>query len=630
MAKETNNSANDQPSGAPELPDEIQTSSAKSSQAVSESTSSTDAPENSDTSEDSSSVDTTLGDDDIADKIVPESRDEVAASSAPNRFKRFFRGYWRHKGWTFALTLLVIIGILLAIPFTRYHSLGLFLDRSYEITVIDSDNGKPVSGATVLVDSDHKFITSATGQVRFDASVGRHKLSISKNYYREYIGQNFVGIATGSNNNNEKLRLTATGRQVPIKVVNKINGQPISNATIKVLDTVSKTDKSGQTTIVLPTGTAHLSAVVTATNYNNLNSQVHVTASIDQANTFSLTPAGKVFFLSNASGSYDVDSANLDGSGRKVALAGTGHEDSSSTALFMSPDGHYGVLVADRVGSDNDQIYAFETASGKISTVDSSDSNFSVVGWSGDYFVYEVYRNNIPNWRSGNIVLKSYNAANGKSTALVTNKAEGIGDDDYAYQAIENVAILDGSVFYDSNWQLSYGAADRTKGKSNSIDSVKLSGGNPSVLKKIGAVDDYIYVQFAQPNPGQVIYDVTGSSGEAYYDCSINNVSQSNTLTRSDFDRHYPEYFVSPDGQQTFWSEERDGKNVLFVGDADGHGARQISSLGDYAAYGWYGAKYLLVSHDNTVYVMPVDGLAKGQKPLEIGNYFTNPVRYQY
>jgi hypothetical protein len=86
---------------------------------------------------------------------------------------------------------------------------------------------------------------------------------------------------------------------------------------------------------------------------------------------------------------------------------------------------------------------------------------------------------------------------------------------------------------------------------------------------------------------------------------------------------------ISPDGHQTFWSDSRDGKNALFVGDEAAKNAKQVALLKDYRAYGWYTDKYLLVSKDSSeLYVLPVAGLSGDAQPSKVSDYYRPDISY--
>ena len=79
-------------------------------------------------------------------------------------------------------------------------------------------------------------------------------------------------------------------------------------------------------------------------------------------------------------------------------------------------------------------------------------------------------------------------------------------------------------------------------------------------------------------------------------------------------------YFYSASGKQTFWSEARDGKNVITVGDQDGLNPVMLTGGTDYQPYGWFTDQYLILSKDsNSLYVMS----AKGGTPVKVSDYLS-------
>jgi len=88
-------------------------------------------------------------------------------------------------------------------------------------------------------------------------------------------------------------------------------------------------------------------------------------------------------------------------------------------------------------------------------------------------------------------------------------------------------------------------------------------------------------------------------------------------------------YLASPSGNSTFWSEPRDGKNSLFVGDQAGSNAKQIASLSDYQTYGWYSEDYLLASKNGSeLYIFGSEGIKKESAALKITDYHKPVLNY--
>src|SRR5579885_1025011 len=78
---------------------------------------------------------------------------EIPAAAADKRrkpadfLKRLGGRYWAGKLFTIPATILVILGVLAAVPFTRYTLLGLTLKEDVTVTVVDSKTNSPVSKA---------------------------------------------------------------------------------------------------------------------------------------------------------------------------------------------------------------------------------------------------------------------------------------------------------------------------------------------------------------------------------------------------------------------------------------------------------------------------------------------------
>lgn len=519
--------------------------------------------------------------------------------------------------WVVVVLLLVL---LLGLPFTRYKLLGLVIKKSVTVSVLDSITSTPVSNAQVKF-GHASAKTNANGKAVLRAGPGSGKLMVEKQYYKQASETLFVSLKA---NPEVKTRLVATGRQVPVSVVNKITGKPVAGAEVKVLDTTARTDTQGKATIVLPATAVSDSATISSKGYNKANANIKVTSSLVSENTLAITPAGHVYFLSNLSGNIDVMKANLDGSGRQTVLAGTGKEDPRTTSLLATRDWHYVVLKARR-DSAQAALYLIDTSSDKVTQFDSGDADFALVGWYNHSFVYDITRNNVPQSQSGHEVLKSYNAELGELAQLDQNQTDG-SPATYAYQGFNNFYIVNGLVVYNTQWYTydSAGAGIDLGPKTGSIRAVQPTGQGKKDYQTYSA-SGLGYVQAALYEPQGIYYAVYNYNDNKtiYYKFEDHSVSPASDLTRSDFNKSYPTYLVSPSGNQVFWSELRDGKNSLFTADASAQKKKQIASLSDYSNYGWYSDNYLLVSKNNSqLYIMPASGVAAGHQPLKVTDYY--------
>jgi len=547
----------------------------------------------------------------VEDARAAKKSQAAAAAPGPG-WKARLRSLLKNK-WTWAGVVAILL-VVLALPFTRYRLLGLFLKKPVTITVLDSKTAAPVSSAEVQL-GGAEAKTDGEGHAHLKAALGSHSLKISKQYYQPLSSTYFVGFKAAPA---ISYHLVATGRLVPITVVNFVSGKPVGGAQILVKGTNAKTNKAGQAIVALPTTAASYSATISLTGYNPANVNVQVTDQVVKANTFMLTPAGHIYFLSNLSGRIDVVKTNLDGSARKTVLSGTGQEAPNTTSLLASRDWRYLVLEARR-DTSLAALYLIDTATDKVTSIDSSDSTFNLVGWFGHDFIYDLTKNGATNWQTGREALKSYDADHQQLNLLDQNQAEG-SSASYAYQYFSNFYVLNGIVAYTTQWNsfASAGTAYDMTGKNDSIRAVQPAGQNKKDYQTFPA-DSTNFIQAALYEPQAIYYAVYNSSGQAsYYDfenLSLKTVS----LDSSTLNQGYPTFLVSPSGNQTFWTELRDGKNTLFVGDNNAGSKQQVASLSDYSPYGWFGNNYLLVSKNSSeLYIMPISG----GTPVKITDYY--------
>jgi len=568
---------------------------------------------------------------------VELSKGDEATTSIVSPERRKTRLPIKHKKrWLILLSILIgIIVILGAVPYTRYKILGLFIKEKYTVFVLDSVTKTPVSGALVQI-GNIKTKTDAHGQASATVPVGEEMVSINKQYYKAI--SNKAQVVLESSQNVLNLKMVATGRQVPVKVVNKINGQPVAGVTIRVLDTTAETDSKGMVTIVLPTKADMQQGTVSVNGYNTLKSPITVTSSVVPANTLSIVPSGHVYFLSNLSGKIDVVSANLDGSGRTTVLAGTGTETGESTALLASRSWKYLALQSRRDASTTAKIYLITTATNGVSVIDEGAGvSFQFIGWSGDNFVYTVSRPNaLLNGTYPQVVLKAFNAATGRITTIDQTEVQ-LGGYNYSGTLATTLqaSILNDSIFYAKFWSCSsYNVSSSAlAGKTQEIIKTKPDGTGAQTIQTYDAAMYHSYQQRTGA-PNEVYFrlggvDAYGIQRPWAYNAYENGAIQTTTeLNDSNFySNTYPVHLLSPAADETFWSVPADGKYNLFTGNQSGDNAISVAKLSEYNTYGWFGEDYLLVSKSSSeLYIMS----KKGGAALKISDYYKSPQYFSY
>jgi len=520
--------------------------------------------------------------------------------------------------------VLVVLGALTAIPVTRYAIAGLVLKKDVSITVLDAKTKRPVSDAVVSLGSVNAKSDSKGIAHLKSVRVGEYSLKITKQYYSDsttaYTVPVFSAPATTTTD------LTATGRQVSILVTNKISGDPIEDVTIVSSGTSATTGSDGTSVIILPTKQDTQTAVISKSGYNSLSVVINVN-DVTAKNNYQLAPSGSIYYLSKITGTINVMKSDLDGANAKVAVQGTGKESDTQTVLLSARDWQYSMLLAKR-DSDQDKLYLINSSDDSLTTVDQGDATFSLVGWSGHTFVYIVYRNTTNYWDNKREALKSYNADTKKLTTIYETSGAGTAYYDYQYELLSNVYILDNEIVYLKSWEMGSNSIDTTKNASLiSVDPTM------SVKKTIKDFPNtYNASVSAKLYSPQSLYIRTQNypSDAVFYDYEDSNIKVVTNVTDDTFDNAYPTYLISPNGNKTFWTDPRDGKNTLLIGDKNAGSSTQIATLSDYSAYGWYGDNYILLTKNGSeLYIASADKpLSSTNQPLFITNYHKPQVSY--
>lgn len=541
------------------------------------------------------------------EKPRPDKNDKVS------KWHRFLGWYKSHKKWTIPLTAILFLIIVGVIPWSRYHTAGLVYKKDFTVQAIDSTANSPISGAQISAGAV-QATTDNNGKATLHLPVGPHTFTFSKKYYQDRRASVTVPIL--SEKKTPVIAMQATGRQVKITVKNIISQKVLAGVGIKIADVEAKTDDSGSATVVLPVGTASQKASLSLDGYNDASVTVQVSNTEVKQNNFTLTPAGKVYFLSKRTGKLDVMKADLDGKNVQTVLAGTGYEQIDNTVISASADWKYVALLARRSASDpGPQVYIISTTDDRLLTADSGSADYGITGWVGDNLVYSVSRNDIPAWQSNKYKLKSYDATTGK--IILLDQTSAVGDvNAYGYEYYSNVLTSGSTVVYFKDW--SY-VSDKTllSGKQSTISEISPNGQNHKVVASYDAANNTMaYVQHS-PNAVYIWQQAANPANSQFLDYVVGSSPKQVSISESQFYQNYPIYYWAFSDKQVLWSETRDG-NTLLVGDSTGANAKTALSQSDYMPYGWYDDQYLLVSKSGSeLYIMPVTG----GTPLKITSY---------
>jgi hypothetical protein len=304
-------------------------------------------------------------------------------------------------------------------------------------------------------------------------------------------------------------------------------------------------------------------------------------------------------------------------------LAGTGTEDRAGTVLLASQDWKYLALLSKRDGGDNAKLFLINTSNDSVITMDEGNATFGPVGWSGHSFIYIVNRLDKKSWEPNASALKAFSADSGKIAVLDQTIGGGNNDTNYFQEFYAGTYILNNEIVFAKSYNKSGGWGPNEVHAS--LNTIHADGSSKRTVKTWDGVENqYGYggvFLSTTPYDADGIYVATQATDPSHlYKYENGQVSTVSGKTAQDvYGTQYNTYLFSPSNKQTFWSEARDGKQTLFVGDDDGNNGKQIATLSDYTAYGWYTDNYLLVSKNGSeLYIMPTNG----GKALKITDYY--------
>ena len=361
---------------------------------------------------------------------------------------RLFFGSKKRTALTIVGLVVVALGILFAVPATRYGMLGIVLKKDVKVMVTDSVTNKPVTQAMVTLDGQ-TVKTSSTGEAEVSSvPVGEYTVSVAKKYYKN--SSITLAVPITSNSQTPTIALVATGRQVQVKVTNALTNMTLGKAVIAVGDTAASTDTNGLATIVLPADKPTLDGTVTLNGYNATRVNVKVTEQADQ-NNFTLTPTGSVYYVSNQTGVADIMKANLDGTSPAVVIKGTGYE--KGTTLVASDDWRYLAFYATRVSTASAQLYVVDTQKGTISQIDAASGlQLSLLGWSGHHFVYVANNYSGNAWDAGRQKIMSYDADAGQLVTVDQTTVVNSQNGNYLAENFTFPALVNDKIVYGQSW----------------------------------------------------------------------------------------------------------------------------------------------------------------------------------
>ena len=513
--------------------------------------------------------------------------------------------------------VVLIILLIFITPWSRYKILGLFVRKNFSIEVVDSKTNLPIPNSNIVI-GKFSAKTDAYGKATIQSLIGDNQISIAKSFYQLYKSKVFVPFDQKSR---LMIELIPTGRQVKFKVLDKISGLPLSNILVNGEGSLTKTNLAGDAVLVLSPNKISQTINISGKDYKSLTQTVNNTD--NKVNVFKIIPSQYVYFLSNSSGTINLDKVQVDGGNLKVVLGGANSESIYDTAINPSNDWTYIAMNAKR-NDGNPCLTIINAKNDSSYIVDQTNGTYSLYGWDKDNnLIYSVGNNDLPAGSPGQETLKSYNARTNKTITLDATSSQ-TNDSLNGTETYSNVYILPNNmIIFTKHW------AGDTSNLSNlnlSINSISSNGSNKKTIQTfpqanyLTAINSHLY---GINNVTFWIKNINNSSPDYFqyingqFTDSPSNINVNNILASTS------NYSLSPDGQKVAYVNNINNHSAVYLAGSDGNNVKQIALLDkSYTVYGWFTSKYLILNKNgNEFYIMPVSGTINQSNLIKITNH---------
>lgn len=566
------------------------------------------------------------------ESIEVEDPKDGTASEDPDKTVTIVRPskpaqWWQKRSVLLPVGVVVVVVLLLAIPAVRFMALGWIWHRDVTIAVVDSRSGSAISGAQVVIGS-RTVTTGGNGTAMFASiPIGEQTATVTKKFYTSASQKVTVDIFSADKT---AIKVAATGTITTLEVRDRLTDAPVANAVLASGGTtLGRTNDAGTVQAVIPNGKKEAPVTVTVPGYNVLQATI-----TSETRMLQLIPSGSLYFLDRQDGKINVVKTNLDGSDRKVVVPGTGNESDKTTYLSVSKDWKFAVLRAKRAPNKPEALYVVTAKDDKLAVIDDGTVQFTPIGWSGQYFVYQSMRTGADQWRERTTQLKSYNAETGKTVVLDENASELTSTENNAlYEAVGGYYLTDTLVSYTKVWTA---LGDKTlpkDGKQSAIMTVKPDGSEHKSVKSFPA-QDIMTITAKSAQPGTVYYRIQPSADNAPYSYGeLTSGAYRDAVNTAAIDsKTHPRYLSSPDGSRTLWAEEAAESVTLYSGNGSGDEKKEIRPKSLYRPYAWLTNDRVIVWRGGDLYVTTLTQLAKDAEPLKVGGFYrpTDQIGYGY
>lgn len=487
----------------------------------------------------------------------------------------------------------VVIGLVLAVPASRWWTLNLLGFRGKLVLSLQRSDKEPVANATVRLDSGQYGVSDEFGRAYFSSvRLGRRQVNVEKTGY----GRQKITVTAGLGTTRPpSITLKVIGIKFDVTVKDWLSKSAISGATVTSSEIKSTSDKNGLASVVVPpTDEKKVSLKIDAPGY--LTKTIEVEPSV-AASEVSLVSSAKNYFVSKRDGQFDIFSSNLDGSNQQKIIQATGAEQADLLQFTISRNNKQAILVATREAKQQNNrvitgIYAVDLEAASLRKIDEG-SEVQVLDWADDSIIYAKSAADLRYDDASFSRLMSYNTSSGKLSQLASAN----------YFPVRLVLQN----------KLLYAAADAYRPLENPLlISLDVASGS-----KKGMLAGKQWGFGARLNYDTARVQTTdGQNFEVQAKGTTKAVDQppSNSLS----------FGLSPDGNQAAWADRRDGQGALIVRNVkDGTDRVVVRTAGLTSPVRWINDNLVVVrvvtSQETADYVVHV-GTGKLAKIVDVTN----------
>ena len=510
---------------------------------------------------------------------------EEDGPSFGEKVKSYFTGMWSNpkKRKKLLVGVVAVIVLLFVVPVTRYFILNTVGFRSSaSVKVLDAGTGQPLKNVTVNI-AGKSAETDDMGYARVEKiKLGKTALSIERVAFAD--SSKTVTIGWGSNPLGDHT-LEPVGLQYSFKTIDYLSGQPVVGAEAFSGEASAFSNESGEIVLTLDTkANEEVEVMITADGYRTESQK---DTADDNVIELKMVPANKHAFVSDKSGEYDVYTVDADGKNEKRVLSGSGSE-RDDIILAAHPEQNKAALVSTREGVRNSDGYLLSTLT--LIDLDTTQTSslgraerFQIIGWSGNRLMYVQIGAGTSAANKDRHRLLSYDFESGETTEVATSNY------------FNAVTLVQNKLYY---------APSANDGNVNvSLFRVDPDGQNTEVI-----LGDETWNMFRKD------YDtLTVAVGQTWYEYAVNGEEDPVALDTPPENPSSRNYIDAPDGVQSAWIDQQDGKGVLLSYDKNTQEDKEITKKSNMVyPVRWLNPKtivYRVVSDTETAdYAVNIDG----------------------